>query len=94
MCLLVQIMVSPDARNNAWVSFDGRNRQEIQQGDTLRITTAMYPVPSVCAKDQIDDWFDGLTDCLHWNVRRQQKTLPSLPSTTSLDSVILDPDSN
>ncbi|XP_071109537.1 NAD kinase-like isoform X1 [Haliotis cracherodii] len=90
----IKIMVSPDARNNAWVSFDGRNRQEIQQGDTLRITTAMYPVPSVCAKDQIDDWFDGLADCLHWNVRRQQKTLPSLPSTTSLDSVILDPDSN
>lgn len=29
----VQIMLSPDARNTAWVSFDGRKRQEIKHGD-------------------------------------------------------------
>lgn len=28
-----QIMLSPDARNTAWVSFDGRKRQEICHGD-------------------------------------------------------------
>lgn len=28
-----QITLSPDARNTAWVSFDGRKRQEIQYGD-------------------------------------------------------------
>lgn len=28
-----QITLSPDARNTAWVSFDGRRRQEIQHGD-------------------------------------------------------------
>lgn len=36
-CLFVshvtQITLSPDARNTAWVSFDGRKRQEIQHGD-------------------------------------------------------------
>lgn len=26
-------MVSPDARNTAWVSFDGRKRQELCHGD-------------------------------------------------------------
>ena len=26
-------MVSPEARNSAWVSLDGRNRQEIFEGD-------------------------------------------------------------
>lgn len=29
----LQITLSPDARNTAWVSFDGRKRQEIQHGD-------------------------------------------------------------
>ncbi len=29
----LKICVSPDSRNSAWVSFDGRNRQEIQVGD-------------------------------------------------------------
>lgn len=84
----IKIMVSPNSRNSAWLSFDGRNRQELMQGDCLRITTAQYPVPSICARDQIDDWFGGLAECLHWNVRRQQKPLPTTMSTTSLDSVI------
>ena len=29
----LKICVSPDSRNSAWVSFDGRNRQEIEVGD-------------------------------------------------------------
>lgn len=32
-CFLIQIMVASDSRNTAWVSFDGRNRQEISHGD-------------------------------------------------------------
>lgn len=31
----LRICVSPDSRNSAWVSFDGRNRQEIKVGDRL-----------------------------------------------------------
>lgn len=85
----IKIMVAPNARSSVWLSFDGRNRQELLQGDCLRITTAQYPVPSVCARDQIDDWFAGLAQCLHWNVRQQQKPLPTTVSTTSLDSVDL-----
>lgn len=33
--LISQIMLSCDARNTAWVSFDGRKRQEICHGDRL-----------------------------------------------------------
>ncbi|XP_041377742.1 NAD kinase-like isoform X2 [Gigantopelta aegis] len=82
----IKVMVSPEARNNAWVSFDGRNRQEIEQGDSVRITTAVYPLPSICAKDQVEDWFGGLADCLHWNIRRTQKSLSSGQSSGSLDT--------
>jgi NAD kinase len=28
-----QISVSPESRNTAWVSFDGRSRQELKHGD-------------------------------------------------------------
>lgn len=31
--VLFQICVSPDSRNTSWVSFDGRNRQELFHGD-------------------------------------------------------------
>ncbi|XP_025082681.1 NAD kinase-like isoform X2 [Pomacea canaliculata] len=87
----IKVTLTPEARGTAMVSFDGRNRQEIQHGVSLRITTASYPVPSVCARDQIEDWFDGLADCLHWNVRRPQKALSTSASLTSLDSVDLEP---
>lgn len=86
----LKICVSPDSRNSAWVSVDGRNRQEIQLGDrsvsiprhwylfnasqfSVEVTTSIYPVPSICAEDQISDWFDSLAECLHWNVRRKQR---------------------
>lgn len=80
----LKISVSPDSRNTAWVSFDGRKRQELCHGDSLRVTTSIYPIPSICAQDQITDWFDSLAECLHWNVRKKQRTLDEL-SDLSVD---------
>ncbi|KAK9885322.1 hypothetical protein WA026_010816 [Henosepilachna vigintioctopunctata] len=82
----LKISVSPDSRNTAWVSFDGRNRQELFHGDSLRVTTSIYPVPSICAQDQISDWFDSLAECLHWNVRKRQKHLDELTDLTHSSS--------
>jgi len=86
----LKIMVSPDARTSAWVSFDGRKRQELHHGDCLRVTTSIYPVPSICAQDQISDWFDSLAECLHWNVRKKQRhfdELSDLARNVSVDSI-------
>ena len=99
----LKISVSPDSRNTAWVSFDGRMRQELCHGDSLRVTTSIYPIPSIsaqvdkwhktlmiihftailCLQDQITDWFDSLAECLHWNVRKKQKTLDELSDLSS-----------
>lgn len=79
----IKIMVSPEARSNAWVSFDGRNRQEIHKGDVLRISSSIYPLPSICSEDQISDWFSSLAGCLHWNVRKQQKSFTPSSETDS-----------
>nr|XP_019567601.1 PREDICTED: NAD kinase isoform X1 [Rhinolophus sinicus] len=68
----LKIMLSPEARNTAWVSFDGRKRQEIRHGDSISITTSCYPLPSICVRDPVSDWFGSLAQCLHWNVRKRQ----------------------
>uniref|UniRef100_M3YSV1 NAD(+) kinase n=1 Tax=Mustela putorius furo TaxID=9669 RepID=M3YSV1_MUSPF len=68
----IGIMLSPEARNTAWVSFDGRKRQEIRHGDSISITTSCYPLPSICVRDPVSDWFESLAQCLHWNVRKKQ----------------------
>ena len=46
----LRISVSPASRNTAWVSFDGRKRQELCHGDSLRVTTSIYPIPSICSQ--------------------------------------------
>ncbi|XP_015356992.1 NAD kinase isoform X2 [Marmota marmota marmota] len=68
----LKIMLSPEARNTAWVSLDGRKRQEIRHGDSITITTSRYPLPSICVRDPVSDWFESLAQCLHWNVRKKQ----------------------
>lgn len=68
------------------MSFDGRNHQELLQGDSLRVTTSIYPVPSICAQDQISDWFASLAECLHWNVRKKQKHFDELSDLTRSSS--------
>uniref|UniRef100_A0A674NPS9 NAD(+) kinase n=1 Tax=Takifugu rubripes TaxID=31033 RepID=A0A674NPS9_TAKRU len=73
----LKIMLSCDARNTAWVSFDGRKRQEICHGDSITITTSCFPVPSICFRDPVNDWFESLAQCLHWNVRKKQNYISS-----------------
>ncbi|XP_076763647.1 NAD kinase isoform X1 [Xylocopa sonorina] len=82
----LKIMANSNARSTAYVSFDGRNQQELRVGDSLRVTTSIYPVPSICAADQITDWFDSLAECLHWNVRKKQKHLDELSDLTHSSS--------
>ncbi|KAM9790549.1 NAD kinase b isoform 2-T3 [Syngnathus typhle] len=82
----LMITLSPDARNTAWVSFDGRKRQEIQHGDCIKITTSCYPVPSICCHDLVYDWFESLAQCLHWNVRKQQTRLTEASDTSDTEN--------
>ncbi|XP_017838068.1 NAD kinase isoform X2 [Drosophila busckii] len=82
----LKISISPDSRNTSRVSFDGRNDLELSHGDSLRVTTSIYPVPSICAQDQISDWFDSLAEGLHWNVRKRQKCLDELSDLTASGS--------
>ncbi|XP_054482591.1 NAD kinase b isoform X1 [Anoplopoma fimbria] len=82
----LMITLSPDARNTAWVSFDGRKRQEIQHGDCIKITTSCYPVPSICCHDLVYDWFESLAQCLHWNVRKRQERLADVSDSSDTEN--------
>ena len=36
-----------DCRSNAWVSFDGKFRQELVKGDKLEVQMSSFPMPTV-----------------------------------------------
>lgn len=70
--------IPEDARSNAWVSFDGKRRQQLSRGDSVRIFMSQHPLPTVNKADQTGDWFRSLIRCLNWNERLDQKALWSL----------------
>lgn len=57
------------------VFFLNFNYTKLKHGYQIKITTSEYPLPSICANDQLNDWFEGLAVCLHWNDRRKQLPL-------------------
>lgn len=63
----LSLRLSPQARSTAWIAFDGRARYELRLGDTLTIAPSKFPVTTACRKNQTKDWFEGLSQALHWN---------------------------
>ncbi|KAM3360959.1 hypothetical protein P3S68_015813 [Capsicum galapagoense] len=57
------------------VSFDGKRRQQLSRGDSIRICMSQHPLPTVKKADQTGDWFGSLIRCLNWNERLDQKAL-------------------
>ncbi|KAK9054249.1 hypothetical protein SSX86_025327 [Deinandra increscens subsp. villosa] len=71
----LELKIPEDARSNAWVSFDGKRRQQLSRGDSVRICMSQHPLPTVNKFDQTGDWFRSLIRCLNWNERQDQKAL-------------------
>lgn len=71
----LELKIPMDARSNAWVSFDGKRRQQLSRGDSVRIHMSQHPLPTVNKCDQTGDWFHSLVRCLNWNERLDQKAL-------------------
>ncbi|KAL2467772.1 NAD kinase 2 [Forsythia ovata] len=71
----LELKIPEDARSNAWVSFDGKRRQQLSRGDSVRIYMSQHPLPTVNKCDQTGDWFRSLIRCLNWNERLDQKAL-------------------
>ena len=56
-------------RCSAWVCFDGKQRQELERGDRVRVRMSPNPVPTIDRLDQTIDWFGSLDRCFGWNDR-------------------------
>ncbi|CAL6354923.1 unnamed protein product [Bathycoccus prasinos] len=69
----VELRVSENARNSAWVSFDGRERCELCRGDSVFVKMSEYPVPTINFENQTGDFISSLRRCLKWNEREEQQ---------------------
>ena len=56
----------------AQVCFDGKNPITLHPGDSVVVTTSVWPLPAVCREDQHIDWFNSVKTKLLWNERALQ----------------------
>ncbi|XP_068647489.1 NAD kinase 2, chloroplastic isoform X2 [Aristolochia californica] len=70
-----ELKIPEETRSNAWVSFDGKRRQQLSRGDSVKVCMSQHPLPTVNKSDQTGDWFRSLIRCLNWNERLDQKAL-------------------
>ena len=62
---------------DAQVCFDGKNPQRLLPGDSVVVSTSVWPLPAVCRQDQHVDWFKSVKGKLLWNERTVQGGLDS-----------------
>jgi NAD+ kinase len=73
--MVLRVGVPYNARNSSWVSFDGKKRTELHQGDYVTIVTSQYPLPTVQYRMDNMDWFDSIRRTMNWGDRVQQKPI-------------------
>ncbi len=66
------LQVPSDSRSQVWASFDGRDRTELRPGDSVVIRLSKWPVPTVSTANSTSEWFCGVREGLHWNLRKLQ----------------------
>ncbi|PVU96441.1 hypothetical protein BB561_001180 [Smittium simulii] len=72
--IVLKVQVPLDSRNTAWVSFDGRNRIELNKGDYIQLSASNSPLPSMSrSSNKSFDWINSIQRSLNWNLRERQK---------------------
>jgi NAD+ kinase len=61
--------------SSAYVSFDGKNRVQLERGDSITVRVSSFPLPAVCKRNENQDWFESMIKNLNWNQRKTQKPL-------------------
>ncbi|VVA98919.1 unnamed protein product [Arabis nemorensis] len=68
----VRVQVPFNSRSSAWVSFDGKDRKQLEAGDALVCSMAPWPVSTACQVESTNDFLRSIHDGLHWNIRKTQ----------------------
>eukprot|EP00049_Salpingoeca_infusionum_P012353 m.225504 g.225504 ORF g.225504 m.225504 type:complete len:569 (-) comp15160_c0_seq2:296-2002(-) len=82
---VIKVGVPVSARNPAYLSFDGRNRQVLRRGAHVTLAHSSMAVPTINHIDPSVDWFNGISCILGWNQREAQKPM-KMQSPPSLQS--------
>eukprot|EP00930_Biecheleria_cincta_P032488 TRINITY_DN22547_c0_g1_i1.p1 TRINITY_DN22547_c0_g1~~TRINITY_DN22547_c0_g1_i1.p1 ORF type:complete len:602 (-),score=77.37 TRINITY_DN22547_c0_g1_i1:282-2030(-) len=78
---VVTVKVPMSARSfRVMVAVDGKDRIELNRGDTIKVAVSPYPLPTITKRSVTDDWFCSVNGALQWNKRVEQKALMATSS--------------
>jgi NAD+ kinase len=80
---ILSCKVPYDARNSAWVAFDGKFRKELQRGDRMDVHMSLHPAPTINRLSFTGDWFNPLRSQFMFNLRPKQKTIRDVKDLNS-----------
>ena len=72
MAMGCKLQVPMNSRGQAWASFDGKDRQQLSEGDALICHMSAWPVPAACDQESTTDFLRSVREGLHWNLRKRQ----------------------
>jgi NAD+ kinase len=79
---VVTVKVPWSARSSrVMVAVDGKDRIELNRGDTIKVSVSQYPLPTITKRSVTDDWFRSVNGALQWNKRLEQKALTTTSSS-------------
>lgn len=87
--LNIEVPMSSRA-SSAYVSFDGKNRVQLERGDCIIVRVSSFPLPSICSLNENQDWFDSMITNLNWNQRRTQKPWTQPPLEEAAPAPVID----
>lgn len=90
--VVLRFEIQQQARSPAWITFDGRRRAQLGQGECLEVTVSPYPLPTLLKFGNTADWFSALRDAFNFNTRAAQQPLPASNNNNG-DSVDFGPTS-
>ncbi len=73
----LDIAVPETSIETVWITIDGWYRLGLRAGASVNFTGSPYPLTTVCRRNEDQDWFRSLRECLNWNTRKIQKAFNS-----------------
>ncbi|KAI5076119.1 hypothetical protein GOP47_0008184 [Adiantum capillus-veneris] len=74
----LRVQVPFNSRGQAWASFDGKDRQQLQAGDALLCNMSQWPVPTMCEVESTHDFLRSVREVITSGSASQHAYITSL----------------
>lgn len=72
---VIKVAIPKNARDSAYVAFDGKRKMELKQGEFVEVKFSKYPLVWFCETSDNDDWLEAIEASFNMGEKRDRKSL-------------------